>query len=142
MYPKFMADDRKKVILITEDEASMLHVLTDKLIEKGFQTIQAKNGQEGLSLAFQNNPDLILLDILMPKMDGMAMLTSLRNDSWGKKVPVIILTNVNPDADETIQSIVKNQPAYYFVKSDIKLDDLIEKIKEILYPPQNPAPSF
>lgn len=124
----------KKVILITEDEPSMLRILTDKLTESGFETLQAKNGEEGLALALQHHPDLILLDILMPKLDGMTVLSKLREDEWGKKVPVIILTNVSADTDATLQGIIKTQPAYYFVKSNTRLEDIVEKVKEILSP--------
>lgn len=125
-------DYRKKKILIIEDEPSMLAILNDKLIETGFETIQAQNGEEGLKLALQNHPDLILLDILMPKMDGTVTLNRLREDQWGKTVPVIMLTNVSPDTETSLKEIIKNQPAYYFVKSDIQLDTLMEKITEVL----------
>ncbi len=110
-------DSKKKVILITEDE-----------------TIQARNGEQGLHLALEKHPDLVILDLLMPEMDGLTMIKKLREDEWGKNVPVIILTNVNPDTNSTLQAIVANQPAYYFVKSDIKLDHLVEKVNEVLTP--------
>ncbi len=125
-------DDKKHIVLIIEDEPPMLHILVDKLSESGFAVLQAKDGQEGLDLAFQKHPDLILLDVLMPHMDGMTLMTKLREDEWGKKVPVIVLTNVSPDGNDVIQSIVKNQPAYYFVKSDIKLENIVDKIHEVL----------
>ena len=124
-------DEGKKIVLIIEDEAPMLAVLKDKLQESGFMTFQAKDGEEGLEVALTHKPDIILLDLLMPKMDGMTMLTKLREDSWGKKVPVIILTNVSPDTDTTLKAIIANQPAYYLVKSDVKLDTVTEKIKDI-----------
>src|SRR5690348_10074943 len=106
-------DQAKKSVLIIEDEASMLTVLTDKLKELGFDTHQARNGEEGLSVALQVHPSIILLDVLMPKMDGITMMNKLREDEWGKSAPVIILTNVNPDSDKIIKSIVESQPAYY-----------------------------
>lgn len=124
---------QRKIVLITEDEPPMLRILTDKLTESGFETLQAKNGEEGLSLALQHHPDLILLDILMPKLDGLTMMNKLREDTWGKTVPIIVLTNVSADTDETLQAIIKTQPAYYFVKSNSKLDDIVEKVKELLY---------
>lgn len=124
--------DGKNIVLIVEDELPMLQVLRDKLQETGYATFQAGNGGEGLELALAHHPDVILLDLLMPKMDGMAMLTKLREDAWGKSVPVIILTNVSPDTDTTIKAIIENQPAYYLVKSDVKLDTVTEKIKDIL----------
>lgn len=126
--------DAKKVILITEDEAPMLRILTDKLTESGFETLQAKNGEEGLALALQHHPDLILLDVLMPKLDGMTMMGKLRQDDWGKTVPIIVLTNVSPDSDETLQAIIKNQPAYYLVKSNNTLEEIVEKVHDVLSP--------
>ena len=127
--------NQKKVILITEDELPMLNILCNSLAESGYETIQAKNGQEGLILAFQRHPDLILLDLLMPKMDGLTMMNRLRQDTWGKHVPVVFLTNVNPDADATLQEIIKNQPSYYLVKADSKLDEIVNKIKDVLSHP-------
>ena len=93
--------------------------------------IEAKNGQEGLRLAKKESPDLILLDIRMPVMDGMTMLNLLRKEKAGKKIKIIILTNLEPD-DKIIGDVVKDQPSYYFVKSDIKFNDLVEKIEELL----------
>jgi CheY-like chemotaxis protein len=122
----------KKIILITEDEPPMLRILTDALMDSGFETLQAKNGQDGLALALEKHPDLVLLDLLMPNMDGLTMIQKLRTDGWGKNVPVIILTNVSSDSDPIIETVVKTQPAYYFVKSDVKLDQIIEKIKQIV----------
>jgi len=127
-----MEDRQKKIILIVEDELPMLHVLSDKLKESGYATFQAGNGEEGLSLALTNHPNLILLDVLMPKMDGLTMMEKLRANPWGKHIPVIILTNVSPDTDTTIKAIVDYQPAYYLVKSDVKLEGIVEKIQEIL----------
>lgn len=128
----------KKIVLITEDEPAMLNILTDKLHESGFETLQARNGEEGLHLALEHHPDLILLDILMPKVDGMTMMKTLREDSWGKTVPIIMLTNVSADTDEALQAIVKNQPAYYLVKSNNTLEEVVEKVKEVLFPTVSP----
>ncbi len=128
-------DTKKKTILITEDEPPMLKILSDALTENAFDTMQAANGEQGLALALQRHPDLIIVDLLMPEMDGMTMMKKLREDAWGKTVPIIVLTNVNPDSNATLQAIVANQPAYYFVKSDMKLETIVEKIKEVLSAP-------
>ena len=77
---------QNKKILIVEDEEDMLRALVDELGHEGFETLEAKNGKEGLSIALKERPDLILLDILMPEMDGMAVMKHLRGDVWGKKV--------------------------------------------------------
>lgn len=121
-----------KIVLIVEDEIPMLNVLSDQLKEAGYDTFKAKDGEEGLSMAFSHHPDVILLDLLMPKMDGMTMMQRLRKDDWGKHVPVIILTNVSPDTDTTIKGIIDFQPAYYLVKADVKLEGIVEKIKNVL----------
>ena len=123
--------DGKKVLII-EDEPAMLKILSDTLTENHLEVLEAKNGETGLSLAFEKHPDLILLDVLMPKMDGLTLMKTLRDDSWGKNVPVIILSNVSPDSNSAIDAIVKYQPAYYLMKADIKLEVLLEKVKEVL----------
>lgn len=122
----------KKKILIVEDEESMLDIISNYLTNQEFTTLMAKDGEEGLTTALKEHPDLILLDILMPKMDGMIMLQKLRLDEWGKKVPVIILTNVSPNANSIINSVLKNEPAYYLVKSDVKLEGIVGKVKDVL----------
>ena len=122
----------KKKILVVEDEESMLDAISDYLETQEFVTITARDGEEGLGIALKEHPDLILLDILMPKMDGMIMLQKLRQDEWGKGAPVIILTNVSPNTNSVINSVLQNKPAYYLVKSDVKLEGIIEKIKDVL----------
>jgi len=125
-------DNNNKKVLIIEDEEAMLKALDDTLKNAGFSTIKATGGGEGLNSAFALHPDVILLDILMPKVNGMEVLKKLREDSWGKTVPVIILTNVSPDSDAALNAVVEDQPAFYLIKSDIKLDFVVEKVKEVL----------
>ena len=126
-----MVDTNQK-ILIVEDEVSMLQVLSDTFSGLGLRVLKAKNGEEALRVAFKEHPEIILLDVLMPKMDGMETMKKLREDQWGKKVKIIILTNVNPDSDMTIKSIVEDQPSYYLIKSDVKLEDIVDKVQEVL----------
>lgn len=128
-------DNQKKVILVIEDEPPMLRILTDTLFENSFATLQANNGEEGLTLALEKHPDLIIVDLLMPRMDGLSLIKKLREDPWGNTVPIIILTNVNPDTSAMLQAIMTHKPAYYFVKSDIKLHEVVEKIKDMLSVP-------
>jgi DNA-binding response OmpR family regulator len=121
----------KKTILIIEDELPMLKALSDKFSLEGFEILEAKDGAEGLEMAISKKPDLIILDIFMPVMDGKACFEKLRQDAWGKTVPVIILTNLNPD-DKTLDELMKNGPSYYFIKSKWKLEELVEKVKKEL----------
>ncbi len=118
------------VVEVIEDEQSLLTALREKLAHEGFSFLGAKDGEEGLDLALQNHPDLILLDILMPKMDGLTMLKKLRENEWGKKVPVIILTNFS--GDEKIAAAMENEALDYFIKSDVKLEEVVSRIKEKL----------
>lgn len=121
-----------KRILIVEDEEAILRAISDILLSQGFTTILARNGEEGLQIAQKQHPNLILLDIFMPKMDGLVMLQKLRLDGWGKTAPVIILTNLSPNSNSVITTVLKNEPAYYLVKSDVKLEGIVEKVKEVL----------
>ncbi|MBI5077998.1 MAG: response regulator [Candidatus Yonathbacteria bacterium] len=120
--------DQKKIILVVEDEEPMQLVLRDVLRVEGYNVIEAKNGVEGLEMSLKEHPDLILLDILMPKMDGLEMLKKLRADEWGKKVPVIVLTNLSDNED--IAKAVEEDVFEYFVKTDIRIDEVIARIRE------------
>lgn len=122
----------KKKILIVEDEEVMLDAISEAFVNQEFTILSANDGEEGLAVSLKEHPDLILLDILMPKMDGMIMLQKLRQDEWGKQVPVIILTNVKPNSSSVINSVLQTEPAYYLVKSDVKLEGIVGKIKEVL----------
>ncbi|MBT3690299.1 response regulator [bacterium] len=120
----------KKKILIVDDEAPLSKVLKDKFESTGFEVLTAKNGEEGLMKAVTQKPDLILLDIVMPRLDGMTMLKKLREDEWGKGVEVILLTNLS-DNDKVRQAL-KNNVYDYLIKSNWKLEDLVIKVKEKL----------
>lgn len=126
------SDGKKNVVLITEDEPAMMRALAEKIERSGFTVLTARDGVEGLELAKREHPDAIILDILMPKMDGISMMGSLRADDWGKKVPIIVLTNLDAN-DKMIGTILKDQPAYYLLKADTELEGLVEKLKEVLY---------
>ena len=123
--------ENKKTILVVEDEQSMANALMDKIKLLGFKSVWAKDGEEGLMMALENKPDLILLDLLMPKMNGLDMMTQLRKDSWGKSVKIIILTNLDAD-DKVLEQVVQNEPAFYLLKADWKIDDVMGKIKDII----------
>ena len=115
---------------IVEDELSLLEVLTDKFSKEGFKVLRAKNGKDGLKVALTEHPDIILLDIIMPVMDGMTMLKKLREDEWGKDAKVIILTNLS-DNEKTAQALADGSNDY-LVKSDWKIEDVVKKVEERL----------
>jgi len=128
-----MAEDKKTKILIVEDEEVICKAYADELRDEGFAILIAKNGQVGLELALREKPDLILLDILMPVMDGLTMMDQLRQkDLYGKNVPIILLTNLSASEEKIMKAITKDEPAYYLVKSDWNLSQVVEKIRERL----------
>lgn len=126
-----MVEAKNKSILVTEDDPAMMRALTDSLVRVGFRVLQAKDGIEGLKIAEKEHPDLILLDVLMPNMDGIAMMERLRMDEWGKTVPIIILTNLDTNSS-IIRTILQDQPAYYLLKASTKLEGVVERIQDVL----------
>lgn len=121
---------KDKIILIVEDEAPMMTALADNLEAEGFSVLRATNGLDGLLIAVEKRPDLILLDIVMPQMDGLKMLEKLRVDEWGKKVPVIILSNYGDN--EKVAEALGGDVSEYFIKSDIKIEEVVASVKEKL----------
>lgn len=119
----------KKTVLIIEDEKYLREALVDILYFKKFLTLEAKNGKDGLKMALAKHPDLILLDIIMPEMDGMAVLKKIRGDTWGKTVKIIVLTNLSNTNEQPIN---ENNITQYLIKSDWKIYDIAKKIEEIL----------
>ncbi len=119
----------KKSLLIVEDDVALRKVLNDRLTDDGFTTLEAQNGEEGLAQALAHHPDLIILDIFMPKMDGIAMLAKLRaTDSWGKHVNVLVLTN-STDA-RTIATVTGYGSTDFLIKSEWSLEALVARIRE------------
>lgn len=121
---------KKFLILVVEDEASLRAALKTKLAKEGYEVLEAANGLLGLDLALAKHPDLILLDIIMPVMDGMTMLGKLRQDHWGRSAKVIVLTNLS-DTEKEVAS-EKEGVVKYLVKTNWRLEDLIKQVKLIL----------
>lgn len=122
-----------KHILIVEDELSLCRVLADELRDQGFAVSTASNGIEGLQVALAEHPDLIFVDVVMPRMDGLTMIKKLREDGWGKKAAMVILTNVTNAAHFDQPS---SRGAYeYVVKADWELGDIVRIAKAKLAEP-------
>ncbi|HCJ52138.1 MAG: hypothetical protein A2898_03450 [Candidatus Kerfeldbacteria bacterium RIFCSPLOWO2_01_FULL_48_11] len=119
----------KKILLIVEDDLPSLNAMQDKFIAEKFEVFAANDGKVGEQIALSRHPDLILLGILMPKKHGLAVLRDIRKDDWGKKVPVLVLTNLSegPEHREA-----REEGADTLVKSDVKLEDVVQKVKEKL----------
>lgn len=119
-----------KKILIVEDDPLFAKVLKDALVNEKFDVILAKDGEEGLNLALSAHPDLILLDIILPKMDGLTMFNKLQNDEWGRDVPVMIVTAVKDR--QRLQEAKQKGIYYYLIKEDFRAEDVVAKVKERL----------
>ncbi|PIR13992.1 response regulator [Candidatus Falkowbacteria bacterium CG11_big_fil_rev_8_21_14_0_20_39_10] len=119
-----------KKILIIEDEQSLRISLQDTFIAEGFEVLAASDGKQGLKLALENIPDIILLDILMPKMDGVAMLKKLRKNKKCLAIPVVLLTNLSYDKE--VKEAIKYGATDFLVKANWKLEDVIKKVKQRL----------
>jgi DNA-binding response OmpR family regulator len=120
-----------KTILIVEDEPATRRALSDKLLHVGFRILEAKDGEEGFTMAEKKNPDLILLDLLMPKMDGMTMMKKMRETAWGVRIPIVILTNLSAD-DKVVHEVTRDEPSYYLMKTDWTIEDVVAKVKNAL----------
>ncbi len=121
--------DNKKKILVVEDEATLQKALTDVLTQEGYDVLSALDGMLGLELALKEKPDLILLDIILPKIDGFEVLKKLKEE--GSQIPIIILTNLSDISD--IQKALDLGATTYLVKADFHLDDVLKKVKETLF---------
>ncbi|RLC38370.1 hypothetical protein DRH27_02405 [Candidatus Falkowbacteria bacterium] len=120
----------KKTILICEDEIPMLETLANKFRNEGFEVIEARNGEEGFKLALSKKPDLMLLDIVMPKLDGLSLMKKIRDNKWGSDVPIVLLTNLS-DA-EKVSEAAKYGVYDFLVKTDWRLDDIVALVREKL----------
>jgi DNA-binding response OmpR family regulator len=128
-----MGGNKNIKVLIIDDSILISKVYTEELISEGFDVITSSDGAKGLELALKEKPDIILLDIIMPVMDGLTMMDKLRNENqYGKKVPIILLTSLSPNEEKIMNEIVKDEPAYYLIKSECKPSDVVEKIRERL----------
>ncbi|MDP3985205.1 MAG: response regulator [bacterium] len=127
-----MEDQVSKKILIVEDELPLLSILAKKFSAAGYETHEAKNGSEGLELAEQKQPDIILLDLVMPHMDGIDMLKKMRSTSWGKSLLVLILTNLSdPFLMREAEELGVNS-SDYLIKADLRINDVLKKVDERL----------
>lgn len=118
---------RKQTILMIEDEKKVIESYAPRLKKAGFEVVEALDGEGGLKTAFEKHPDLILLDLLLPKIEGMELLLRLRKNLWGKRVPVIIISNLSrPD---WIAKAAELGVYEYLSKSGLSIDDVVLKVQ-------------
>lgn len=117
-------------ILIIEDDPLLVNMYKTKLTMEGFNVLTAEDGQQGLRLAVQQKIDFILLDIMMPKMSGIELLTSLRQSIRGKSIPVIVMSNLI-DEDKVKQATALGVKEF-LVKSNVTPSQVVEKIRQYI----------
>lgn len=119
-----------KTILFIEDESALQKVFGDVLQQEGYKMLSATDGKIGLRLAKSEKPDLILLDLVLPRLHGFEVLKKLKEDLETKEIPIIVLTNL--EKMEDINKAIEMGATTYLVKTEYKLEEVIEKIKKAL----------
>lgn len=119
-----------KKILVIEDDRFLRKLLLERLEEEGYTLDGAVDGEEGLKKAKEEKFDLILLDLILPGMDGFEVLSQIKKEEGLKEIPVLILSNLGQK--EEIERGLKLGAVDYIIKAHFTLDEIIEKIKKIL----------
>ena len=125
-----MADKEKIKILIVDDDSFLSGIYATKLDMEGFAVTTAKDGEEGLKAVEKELPDLILLDVLMPKLDGFETLKRLKQIEGAKDIPVIMLTNLGQKED--IEKGLEQGAVDYLIKAHFVPAEAVAKIKKVL----------
>lgn len=120
----------KARVLIVDDDAFLAGIYATKLELEGFEVLSARDGDEGLKAAAKEVPDLILLDVLMPKLDGFEVLKRLKEDPATKEVPVIMLTNLGQKED--IEKGIAEGAVDYLIKAHFVPAEAVAKIEKVL----------
>ena len=117
-------------IAIIEDDQTISQMYRMKFEADGFEVQLADNGRRGVDLVKSFRPDIVLLDLQMPEMNGDEALTEIRGNEWGKDIPVIILTNMGEE--ESPKSLENLQVKSYIVKADLTPSQVVSRVKETL----------
>ncbi|HYE59851.1 MAG TPA: response regulator [Candidatus Kapabacteria bacterium] len=123
-------DDKKVHVLLVEDDAFLANIYKTKFEMEGFRVSQADNGEAGLEDAKKKKPDIILLDILLPKMDGFIVLEHLKGDADTKNIPVILLTNLGQKDD--VEKGLELGAVDYLIKAHFKPSETVDKVRQAL----------
>jgi DNA-binding response OmpR family regulator len=119
-----------KKILFIEDESALQKTFGEVLGQEGYEVVSALDGESGLRLAESEKPDLILLDLVLPKIHGFEVLKKLKGDSNTKDIPIIVLTNL--EAIEDVDKAIELGATTYLVKAQYSLEEVLIKVKKVL----------
>lgn len=122
--------DKKIKILLIEDEEMLANMYEVKFKNEGYDLVKAMDGSQGLEMAKSVMPDFILLDIIMPKMDGFSVLKTLKEDAVTKNIPVMLLTNLGQDED--VERGKQLGAVGYLVKANITPSEVVASVKREL----------
>ena len=129
-FRKAKKDFKPKKILFIEDEMKLQEALTTKLKNEGYDIFSALDGEEGLKMAEEQKPDLILLDIILPKKDGFGVLETIKAKPELNSIPVIVLTNLESEKD--VERCLNYGVHSYLAKANYSLEEIAQKVKEAL----------
>jgi DNA-binding response OmpR family regulator len=124
-----MSKGKPKILFIEEDRF-LRKIYKNKFTKAGFEFREAISGDEGLNKIYSEKPDLVLLDLMLPKKSGFDVLLELKRDKSTKKIPVIILSNLAQEQD--IQRVMSLGANDYLIKTEVSLSDVTDRIKECL----------
>lgn len=116
-----------KKILIIEDDKMLMRILVKQFNDEGIEVLQANDGKKGLDIALNKCPNLIILDIIMPKMDGVMVARGLRKDKRCKDIPIFFWTNLT---EQEVKNEIADNKSEYLAKAEWSLIDLVEKVKK------------
>lgn len=122
--------ETKKTILVIEDDKFLRELISRKLTGEGFDVLEAVDGEEGIKKIKEGKPDLVLLDLILPSIDGFEVLTRVREDPKLSPIPVIILSNLGQR--EEVEKGLKLGAIDYLIKAHFTPGEIIEKIKNVL----------
>ncbi|MBT4597773.1 response regulator [bacterium] len=125
-----MQTERQKKILIVEDEKSMRESLQETFEDGNFEVLTEEDGESVMDVVKEEEPDIILLDIILPKKDGFEVLSELKGEVGTKNIPVILSTNLSDPSD--IQKALDLGATTYLVKSNYSLDDIVKKVGSLI----------
>lgn len=120
----------ERTILVVEDDKFLRELMSQKLIKEGFKISQAIDGEEGLKKIKEEKPSLVLLDLILPGIDGFGVLAQMKEDPQASKIPVIILSNLGQRED--VERGLKLGATDYLIKAHFTPGEIIEKIKNII----------
>lgn len=123
-------DSKAIKILLVEDDKMILDMYTLKFFQEGYKVIQSENGKDALDAAKKEKPDMILLDIILPQMDGFTVLKKLKTDSDTKNIPVVLLTNLGQEGD--VKKGLELGAIDYLIKANYTPSQVVEKVKALL----------